>query len=85
MKQHGEVTHISVDGTRKTAIVRFKYIYEAENTYKYYREFISEGGKRRQIHENHPDAQIIYVIPEVSKDESYDPCQDESLTLEQIS
>ena len=49
LKSFGEITQVSVDGLKKTAIVRFKDIATAENTYKHSREIDDETGKRRSI------------------------------------
>lgn len=54
----------------------------------------AETGKRRSIlGPTHPESQVVYVIPEHStedlkvieftqRNEHYDPCKDNSLTLE---
>lgn len=70
LSQFGTVTSVSVDGTRKSAIVRFKEINSAEKSYRHFREVEPDTGKRPLIlGPHHLDAQIIYVIPEVSKDD----------------
>jgi hypothetical protein len=88
------VTDVSVDGLRRSAIIRFKQIDSACKSYKFFREVDPETGRRPLIlGPDHQDAQIVYVIPEVSKEdhethlasernESYDPCKDKTLTLE---
>ena len=58
---------ITIDGTKKTAIVKFKQIQSAESCYKNSREADKITGKRRSIlGEKQPDAQVVYVIPEIS-------------------
>ena len=94
MIKFGAITFISVDGLKKTAIVRFREISSAVDSYKYSREMDAETGKRRSIlGPTHPESQVVYVIPEHStedlkvieftqRNEHYDPCKDNSLTLE---
>ena len=84
LKQFGEITHVSVDGGRKTAIVRFRKIASAEACYRASRETDEDGRRIGGIFsEPHTDAQIVYVIPE--QPEGYDLLKDDSLTLEQIT
>jgi hypothetical protein len=79
LETFGKITDISVDGARKSAIIRFKQIESAEKSYKFFREMDPETKKRPPIlGPEHPDAQIVYVIPEVSKDD----LGQEKLTLE---
>lgn len=97
LAKYGAITHISVDAVKKTAIIRFKEVHSAETAYKSSREIDCETGRRRSIlGAVHPDSQVVYVIPEVStedmkimeaaqRNESYDPCKDPTLTLEQIA
>jgi hypothetical protein len=40
---------VSVDGTRKSAIIRFKQIDSAAKSYKHFREIDPETGKRPMI------------------------------------
>ena len=61
---------MSVDGSRKSAIIRFKQIESAAKSYKHFREIDPETGKRPMIlGPSHKDAQIVYVIPELSKED----------------
>ena len=72
---------MSVDGTRKSAIIRFKQIDSAAKSYKHFREIDHETGKRPMIlGPDHKDAQIVYVIPELSKEDQGDPL--DNLTLD---
>ena len=79
------MTHVSVDILRKTAIVRFRYIDSAKKAYLFSREINSETGSRNQfLGEDHPDAQIVYVIPEHSS-EAPDSISDDKLSLDRIT
>ena len=50
--------------------MRFKAISSAENAYKYSREKDLETQKRNVIMDfPHVDAQVVYVIPDVSKED----------------
>ena len=63
----GQITHISVDGNRKTAIIRFKQVDSAKDAYLHSRQIDPETQKRYQIvGYPHSDAQVVYVIPEKS-------------------
>lgn len=60
----------------------------AEKVYLHFRENDPETGRRRKmLGDGNPDAQIVYVIPEISKEEElaqealksgevYNPCKD---------
>ena len=70
LQKIGQITHISVDGNKKTAIVRFKDIQSAETTFKQSREVNRETGKRNLIiGSQHAEASILYIIPEISKED----------------
>jgi hypothetical protein len=93
----GDITHVSVDGQRKTAIIRFKEISSAKAAYLNSREIDEYTGNRHNIlREVHKDAQMVYVIPEVSKEDEekleaeknnkvYNPLKDDNLSLDQIT
>ena len=93
----GDISTISVDEFKKTAIVRFKNIESAKSSYQKSREIDESTGERCQILSSpNSNAQIIYVIPDVSKEDllreeaaknnsAYDPLQDENMTLEQVT
>lgn len=67
LEPFGEVNTISIDGSRKSAIIRFKQIDTAGQVYSYFREIDPETGRRRRIlGDIHPEAQIVYVVPEIS-------------------
>ena len=64
LSRFGPVVSVSVDGSKKTAIVRFRQIFAAEAAYAESRE------KRWNIlGEAHESSQVIYVIPEKSVEE----------------
>lgn len=93
----GHITHISVDGSRKTAIIRFRQVDSAKNAYLHSRDINPETQKRYQIvGYPHLDAQVVYVIPETSiEDEqkleaaqnntAYDPLSGKDITLDKIT
>lgn len=49
LEQFGNVTDVSVDGYRKSAIIWFKQIESASKSYRFFREVDPETGKRPQI------------------------------------
>jgi len=70
MAYFGEVTHVSVDANRKTAIVRFKDIQSAKDIYLRSREINEATGKREVVFSSpNENAHIVYVIPEQSKED----------------
>lgn len=71
--------------------MRFEQIGSAEAAYKE-----SRDTRASILGEGHPESQVVYVIPEKSiedlkvleaanRNENYDPCADESLTLEECT
>lgn len=91
LTRFGAVTNVSINAQKHTAIVRFEQISSAEAAYKE-----SRDTRASILGESHPDSQVVYVIPEKSledlkvleaakRNESYDPCTDESLTLEEAT
>ena len=91
LARFGGVTNVSINAQKHTAIVRFEQISSAEAAYKE-----SRDTRASILGETHPDSQVVYVIPEKSiedlkvleaakRNESYDPCTDESLTLEEAT
>ena len=47
LSNYGPIINVSVDGTRCTAIVRFRHISAAESAYKASREFIPSASNGR--------------------------------------
>lgn len=48
---------MSIDGIKKTAIIRFRQVDTAEKVYNHFREFDPETGRRRRIlGDTHPEA-----------------------------
>lgn len=94
--EFGHITTLTVDANRKTAFVRFRRIYEAENAAARSNEVNPETGtKIPLLREPNDQALILYVIPEISKEELmkreaasknevYDPLKDNKLTLDQV-
>ena len=91
LEPFGEVVNISVDGSRKSAIIRFKQVDTAGNVYQYFREIDPDTGRRRKILANsHPQAQIVYVVPEITNpimmsNEIIEGSKYPNLTLDQIT
>ena len=84
-----------MDPNRKTAFVRFKQIQQAESAAATANTIDPDtGNKYHLLREPNHEALILYVIPEISKEEilkknaaenkeGYDPLSDDKLTLEQ--
>ena len=57
MKDFGEINTVSVDGSRKSAIARFRNVETAGKVYLHFRENDPETGRRRKmLGDGHPDA-----------------------------
>ena len=63
LEDFGTVTHVSVDPSRSTAIVRFKHISEAESVFQAFQD------QKQVLRSPNEKADILYVIPEVSKED----------------
>jgi hypothetical protein len=57
LKEFGEINNISIDGKRKSVIIRFRQMDTAGNVYTHFREIDPETGRRKRIlGDDHPEA-----------------------------
>lgn len=70
LSEYGTITHLTIDANRKTAFVRFRTIAEAERAAARSTEVDPESGEKLGLlREPNNNALILYVIPEISKEE----------------